>query len=195
MFLSRLNLSALRIIRVSLNYSRAYQINPQNNSERSHRVSEKTLHNSRLFERPLLSLWLKKLKVVQGFRVRVYWFFKLSVNKIHSLLDIPNGTMCNTVYFTDTVIPILIENIRWWSRRKMLKGWLIHRDITRPHNSSYLNISKENYLVTIVRAGRISWTRSLKFSLESSWSAVKCLRIQSELAKVCDRARGEVLHE
>jgi hypothetical protein len=39
-FPSRLNVSALRIIQVSLNYSTAYQINHQNNSERSHRVSE-----------------------------------------------------------------------------------------------------------------------------------------------------------
>jgi hypothetical protein len=33
MFSSRLNVSALRIIQVSLNHSRAYQINHQNNSE------------------------------------------------------------------------------------------------------------------------------------------------------------------
>jgi hypothetical protein len=49
-------------IQVSLNYSRAYQINPQNSSERSHRVSKEPLPNSRFFERALLSLWLKKLK-------------------------------------------------------------------------------------------------------------------------------------
>jgi hypothetical protein len=39
----------------------SHQINPQNNSERSHRGS-KNRHNSRLFERALLLLWLKKLK-------------------------------------------------------------------------------------------------------------------------------------
>jgi hypothetical protein len=58
----KIDFSALRIIHVSLNYSRACQINPQNNSERSHRRSKKALHNSHLFERALLSLWLKKLK-------------------------------------------------------------------------------------------------------------------------------------
>jgi hypothetical protein len=48
--------------------------------------------------------------------------------------------MYNVAFFTDTVMPSLIENIISRSRRKKLKGWVIHIDNVRLHN---LRISQE----------------------------------------------------
>jgi hypothetical protein len=58
-----------------------------------------------------------------------------SVNGIHSLLDVPKETTYNTRFFTDAVMPGLIENVRSWTRRNILKYWLICMDNARPHNS------------------------------------------------------------
>jgi hypothetical protein len=57
------------------------------------------------------------------------------VNRIHSLLDPPKGTMYNAAFFTDTVMPRLIENVESRIRRKRFKGWLIRRDNVRPYHS------------------------------------------------------------
>jgi hypothetical protein len=54
------------------------------------------------------------------------WFISVlwSVNGIHSLLDVPKGTMYNTEFFADVIMPGLIKNIKSKSnsRRKMLVG-------------------------------------------------------------------------
>jgi hypothetical protein len=44
------------------------------------------------------------------------------VNGIRSLLDVPKGTMYNITFFTDIVLPSLIENIRLPALIKTLKG-------------------------------------------------------------------------
>jgi hypothetical protein len=44
-----------------------------------------------------------------------------SVNGIHSLRGVPKGTMYNIAFFTDAVMPSLIENTRSRTRRKTLK--------------------------------------------------------------------------
>jgi hypothetical protein len=113
--------------------------------------------------------------------VSIRWF----VNEIHSLLNVLKETTYNKGLFADAVMHGLIENVRSRTRRTTLKGWLIHMDNARPHSSgraqrginastaeflSYpayspelarttsfsLDISKENYLITIARAGRTS---------------------------------------
>jgi histone-lysine N-methyltransferase SETMAR len=63
--------------------------------------------------------------------VSILW----SVHGIYSLLDVAKGTKYNTAFFTDTVIPDLIENFRLRTRKKTLKDWLIYMDNARPHNS------------------------------------------------------------
>jgi hypothetical protein len=41
-----------------------------------------------------------------------YFFLILrSVNGIHYLLDVPEGTACNATFFTDAVLPSLIGNV------------------------------------------------------------------------------------
>jgi histone-lysine N-methyltransferase SETMAR len=63
--------------------------------------------------------------------VSILW----SVKGIHTLLNVPKGTMSNTAFFTDAVMPSLIENVQSPTRRKVLKGWLIHMHKACPHNS------------------------------------------------------------
>jgi hypothetical protein len=51
-----------------------------------------------------------------------------SVNRIHGLLGVPKGTLYNVAFFTDAVMPCLIENI--WLRtcrntQKSLQGYQI----------------------------------------------------------------------
>jgi hypothetical protein len=58
-----------------------------------------------------------------------------SVNGIYSCFHAPKGTAYNTTLFTDVVMQGPIENMTSRSRRKTLKGWVIHIDKTRPHNS------------------------------------------------------------
>jgi hypothetical protein len=126
--------------------------------------------------------------------ILIFW----SIDGIRSLLDFPKRTTYNTVFFTDAVIPCLTENVCSRTHSKTLKCWFIHMDHTCPHDSGpaqsciwvprteyllhpadspdqdsqvtsfSLHISREKYLMTIVRDGRTSWTRSLKFSVEST---------------------------
>jgi hypothetical protein len=106
-----------------------------------------------------------------------------SVNGIHSVLDVPKGTIYNAALCTDAVMPSLSENVRVWTRRKTLNAWLIHmnnvcphdseraQSVSRPQNpsacrirvaaktwprvtSSSFDISNEKYLITIMKAGR-----------------------------------------
>jgi hypothetical protein len=58
-----------------------------------------------------------------------------SVNGIYSCFYVPKVTAYNTTLFTDVVMPGSIENMTLGSRRKTLKGWVIHMDKARPHNS------------------------------------------------------------
>jgi hypothetical protein len=58
-----------------------------------------------------------------------------SVNGIHGLLDVPKWTVYNPAFFPDAVMPCLIENIGSRTRRKGLKGRLIHMDNAHPYNS------------------------------------------------------------
>jgi hypothetical protein len=62
--------------------------------------------------------------------VSILWL----VNGIQSLLNVPKGTMCNTAFFIDAVMPSLIENVRSRTRKETLKGWLIHMENARPRN-------------------------------------------------------------
>jgi hypothetical protein len=58
------------------------------------------------------------------------------VNRIRSLLHVSQGTIYNTGFFINIIIPGLPQNITSRSRRKMPKGWVIHTDNARPHDSS-----------------------------------------------------------
>jgi hypothetical protein len=58
-----------------------------------------------------------------------------SFNGIHSLSDVLKGTTYNTAFFIDAVMSSLIENVQSRTRKKRLKGWLIHMDNARPHSS------------------------------------------------------------
>jgi hypothetical protein len=64
--------------------------------------------------------------------ISIFW----SVHGIHSLADVPKGTMCRTVFFTDVVMSSLIKNITSRNRRKTMKGCLIHMDNSPPHSIS-----------------------------------------------------------
>jgi hypothetical protein len=57
------------------------------------------------------------------------------VNGICSLLDVRKGATYNTAFFTDAVMPSLIESVGSRTRRKTLKDWLIHMDTVHSHNS------------------------------------------------------------
>jgi hypothetical protein len=58
-----------------------------------------------------------------------------SINGIHNIVDLPNGTTYHRALFTDVVIPSLIESVRSQTRRETLKSWLTHIANARPHNS------------------------------------------------------------
>jgi hypothetical protein len=73
-----------------------------------------------------------------------------SVNWIHSLLDVPKGTPYNSTFFCDVIVPHLLENVRAYSRRRTLKGVLVHLDKGRPHNPK-----KSNKYLTEFRARRV----------------------------------------
>jgi hypothetical protein len=45
------------------------------------------------------------------------------------------NTLYNTAFLTDAVMPSLIETLRSPTRKKTLKGRLIHMDNVRPHSS------------------------------------------------------------
>jgi hypothetical protein len=63
--------------------------------------------------------------------VSVLW----SVNMIHSLLDVPRCMIFNTPFFCEQVLARLADEMISDSRRKTLKGILIHLDNACPHNS------------------------------------------------------------
>jgi hypothetical protein len=63
--------------------------------------------------------------------ISVFW----SVNGIHTLFDVPKGSTYNTAFFSDQVVPSLVEGITSRGRRKTLKGFMVHRDNASPHNS------------------------------------------------------------
>jgi hypothetical protein len=111
---------------------------------------------------------------------RSAWFWSFGrLTEFTVFLIGPNGE--RTAFFIDAIMPFLIENIQSQTRRKRLKCWSIHMDNARLHNparaqscieasraerlphsaqtqtrlrviSFSLDISKENYLITIVRA-------------------------------------------
>jgi hypothetical protein len=63
--------------------------------------------------------------------ISIFW----SINGIHTLLDVPKGSMYNTAFFCDQVVPSLIHAITSHGRRKTLQGFMIHLDNASPHNS------------------------------------------------------------
>jgi histone-lysine N-methyltransferase SETMAR len=71
-----------------------------------------------------------------------------SVTGIHSPIDVPKGTTYNSAFLCDVVVPDLVRNICFHSRRKSLKGMYIHLDNARPYNSKrtaeYLSGTKAN---------------------------------------------------
>jgi hypothetical protein len=152
----------------------------------------------------------------------VFGFDPLVGSRNPQFFGIPKGESYNTTFFTDSVLPSLIVWLR--TRRRTLKGRLIHMDNARSDNSgqhqrriqasraerllclsddpdlvrvtsSSLDISKKNYLIATMRTGRTYWTKSLKFSLEPPRSAAQRLPILGKPAKVGNQTRGEVLHE
>jgi histone-lysine N-methyltransferase SETMAR len=62
-----------------------------------------------------------------------------SVKGIHSLIDIPKGESYNSVFFCNAVVPSLVANICSDQRRRSLKGFYVHLDNARPHNSHQSN--------------------------------------------------------
>jgi hypothetical protein len=78
--------------------------------------------------------------------ISVIW----SVNGIQSLLDVHKGTKYNTPFFCDFVIPELLENECARSRRRKLKGIIVHLDNAHPHNSR-----KSNECLTELHARRV----------------------------------------
>jgi hypothetical protein len=59
-------------------------------------------------------------------------------------------TTYNTTFFCDVVIPDLLEIVCAGSRRRTLKGTVMHLDNARPHNSQ-----KSNECLTEFRARRV----------------------------------------
>jgi hypothetical protein len=57
------------------------------------------------------------------------------VTGIHTLIDVLNGMMENADFFCHAVMSSLIADVKTDSRRKTLKGLVIHLDSARPHNS------------------------------------------------------------
>jgi histone-lysine N-methyltransferase SETMAR len=62
-----------------------------------------------------------------------------SANGIHSLVDIPKRESDNSSFFCFVVVPSLVEDICSGSRRRSLKGFYVHLDNARPHNSRKSN--------------------------------------------------------
>jgi hypothetical protein len=57
-----------------------------------------------------------------------------SVNGIHSLVDVPKGSIYNSAFNCDPVIPSPFDGITLHSRRKSLKRSIIQLDNACPHN-------------------------------------------------------------
>jgi hypothetical protein len=73
-----------------------------------------------------------------------------SVNGIHSLLDVPKGTIYNSKFFYDAIAPDLPEYVRGYSRGRTVKGVLVHPDNIRPRDSK-----KSHECLTEFRARRV----------------------------------------
>jgi hypothetical protein len=58
-----------------------------------------------------------------------------SVDGIHSLIAVPKGTSYNSTFFYSAVMPSWVAKLTSGTRRKTLKGFLIHIDNARLHNS------------------------------------------------------------
>jgi hypothetical protein len=153
-----------------------------------------------------------------------------SVNGIHSLLDVSKGTTYNTACFTDRVMPSLIENVRSRTRRMSLKNWLIHIVNAAPHNSrraqrcietsraerlphpvyspdlpprtsSSVDRSKKNYLIRIVRAGKVQrcWPALAatfdEIELESRLKKIASPKIDSRTLSSCVQTKSLIESE
>jgi hypothetical protein len=143
--------------------------------------------------------------------VLILWLVK----RIHSPLDVPKGTTYNTTFIFDVVILRLIENVPSRTRRKTLKGCLIHMDNARPHISrraqrcieasragrrphpSYsLDLALSDFFLLGHIKGKLSdcncesWEDLAKFSLESIKNC-PCLRILGKRLKWAVQARGK----
>jgi hypothetical protein len=62
-------------------------------------------------------------------------FDHLSVNGIHSLLNVSKSIAYNNAFFRDSVVPDRDESICAHNWRKILKWIMMHVDDARPHNS------------------------------------------------------------
>jgi hypothetical protein len=64
------------------------------------------------------------------------WFRFIGYLTAYTVLFIFQKGRCTTEHSSfDVIMPGLVENITSWSRRNTLKGWAIHMDKARPHNS------------------------------------------------------------
>jgi hypothetical protein len=88
---------------------------------------------------PRVSVWaasrdellqrIKQITDTEKCLVSIFWL----VNRIHILLDGSKWTTYSRPFFTDAVMPSLIENVQLRAHHKRLQGWLIPRDNARPH--------------------------------------------------------------
>jgi hypothetical protein len=67
----------------------------------------------------------------EKYLISILW----SVDGIHSLVDVPKGASYNSAFFCSAVVPSLVAELTSGTRRKTLKGFIIHLDNARPHNS------------------------------------------------------------
>jgi hypothetical protein len=70
---------------------------------------------------------------------------------ITKLLHVPKGMKYNATFFIESVVPDLVEHVCQESRRKMLRGILVHMDNARPRNSG-----KSESALTATKARRIT---------------------------------------
>jgi hypothetical protein len=103
--------------------------------------------------------------------VSILW----SINGIHGLLDAPKGTTYNTAFFTDAVMPNMIENIWSQTRRKCRKvdwfTWTMHIFTIRGQLKGVSRPQEPN--AERVRIAAQIWPRvtssSLDISKETIW--------------------------
>jgi hypothetical protein len=70
---------------------------------------------------------------------------------IKSLLYVPKGMKHNIIFIVESVVPDLVEHVCRQSRRKPLRGIMVHLDNARLYNSR-----KSEAAVTATKARRIS---------------------------------------
>jgi hypothetical protein len=63
--------------------------------------------------------------------ISVFW----CVNGIHSLADMPKGSIYDSVFFCDIIVSRLVQGLCSDSARRSLKGCYIHLDNVGPYNS------------------------------------------------------------